>query len=137
MKLFRAIPLFGYVLIFYNLMAFTNEGVELGILSRSIYQFLLPSGKMIVITFRDGIILGGLAILFIEVFKSTRTTDAAILDHTFSALVFIGFLVEFIMIDKVADSTFFLLGAMSLIDVMAGMVITLSAARKDLLISGR
>ena len=80
-------------------------------------------------------IAGGLALLFIEILKSTRTTQSSTLEHLLSMLVFIIFIVEFLVVAGAGTNVFLLLGIMSLIDVMGGYAISIAVARKDLNIS--
>jgi len=86
------------------------------------------------------ITLIGLIVLYIEIFKSTRTSQISIVDHTLSTIVFVAFLVSWIVFPWTAgekgDSTFLLLTIMSFIDVIAGFTITIAAARRDFGIGG-
>ena len=79
----------------------------------------------------DALLVIGIFVLYIELVKSTRTQSSTLIEHAFSLLVFIGFLIEFIVIKDAATSTFFLLMLMSLLDVMAGFTITVSTAMRD------
>ena len=58
------------------------------------------------------------------------------LDHTFSMLVFVGFLIEFLMVADCGTSTFFVLMLMSLLDVISGFTVSIVAARRDFAIGG-
>jgi hypothetical protein len=49
----------------------------------------------------------------------------------FSTVLFIVFLIEFILTGAAASSTFFLLMAMSLVDVVAGFSISITGAGRD------
>jgi len=77
------------------------------------------------------VVLVGLVFLFVEVLKSTRTSQAAIFDHILSTLVLIVFLIEFIAVKGAGTSTFFILALMSLFDVIAGFTVTITTARRD------
>jgi hypothetical protein len=46
-------------------------------------------------------------------------------------LVFIVCLVEFLLLPNFQTSTFFILTVMSLLDVLAGVVVTIVSARRD------
>jgi hypothetical protein len=69
---------------------------------------------------------------YIEIFKATRPNNFSILDHVFSLLVFIAFLIEFIAFPQAGNSTFFLITLMAFIDVVAGFTVTISTARRDI-----
>jgi hypothetical protein len=54
-----------------------------------------------------------------------------VLDHLFSTIVFIAFLVEFLIVPGASTSIFFLLMIMALIDVMAGFSVSIRSAGRD------
>ena len=78
------------------------------------------------------LIIVGLLALFVEVFRSTRTSTASVLNHILSTLVFVAFLVEFITVERAGNSVFFILMVMALLDVIAGFSVTIFTARRDL-----
>ena len=72
-----------------------------------------------------------LGLLFFEILKATRTGGASVVDHAFSMIVFVVCLILFLIWDRAASSTFFLLMLMAMIDVIAGFSVTINAARRD------
>jgi hypothetical protein len=88
------------------------------------------------VSFGDLLILLSLAFLFIELLKSTSTGTAAIFNHALSMLVFIICLVEFLLHPAFATSTFFMIMIMALLDVLAGVVVTIVSARRDVEFAG-
>jgi hypothetical protein len=64
--------------------------------------------------------------------KATRTSSRSLFDHLLSTVVFIGALVEFLLVPQAASSVFAILLTMSLIDVLAGWSVSMRAARRDL-----
>lgn len=138
MKIIRSIPLFAILLIFYNAVIafFRMTTPELDILNYRLFEVTLPSQKPWAPTSKDALILLGLMVLYIEIIKSTSSSDQAIVEHVFSMFVFLVYLIEFLLFPYVADSTFLILCFMSLIDVIAGFTISISAARRDLSVSG-
>ncbi len=125
----RAIPLFVIPLAIYNLMMLGGDVHAL--LGQELFAFQLMSGARWVFTAHDAFIVGGVLVLYFEIFKSTGTGLASVLDHTLSMLVFIGFLVEFLLVKDCGTSTFFALALMSLLDVIAGFTVSIVAARRD------
>jgi hypothetical protein len=97
----------------------------------------MASGVEWVVTFGDVMVLLALILLFIELLKSTSTGTAAIFNHALSMLVFIICLVEFLLHPAFATSTFFLILVMSLLDVLAGVVVTIVSARRDVEFAGQ
>jgi hypothetical protein len=90
-----------------------------------------------VVSFGDLMVLVALVLLFIELLKSTSTGTSAIFNHALSMLVFIICLVEFLLHPAFATSVFFLIMIMSLLDVLAGVVVTIVSARRDVEFAGQ
>lgn len=131
MKLLTNIPLFTYLLAIYNIILFFGEKAGFGMQSK-VYTFTMLSGASVTIHVGEMLLMVGIAALYIEIFKATRTSSASIFDHLFSMLTFVAFLVEFLLVKEVADTTFILLTLMTFLDVVAGFTVTISTARRDL-----
>jgi len=139
MTVLKFLPLFALILVGYWLMH------QIGYFPQHINDVLfhvpLPSGQVWKPTWGDMVILIGLVFLYIEIFKSTRTSAISIIDHTLSTLVFVAFLVSWMVfpwaVGDASNSVFLILTVMSFIDVIAGFTITISAARRDLALGGR
>lgn len=99
--------------------------------SAELFSMTMLSGGVWSMTLKDLMILVALALLFIEVIKSTRTSNASVLDHMLSLGVFVLFLVEFLLVEGAANSLFFVLTIIALVDVLAGFTISLRAASRD------
>ena len=67
--------------------------------------------------------------------KSTRTSNASVLDHLLSTFVFVAFLVEFLLVRGAAHPVFFVLMVIALIDVLAGFSVSLRSAGRDISIN--
>jgi len=120
------IPLLAYV-------AFAGAGVDF---STSRFPITLPSAGVWQLTLGDILLAVGLFLLFFEILKATRTGGNSIVDHAFSMIVFVVCLILFLIWDRAATSTFFLLMLMAMIDVIAGFSVTINAARRDHSIGG-
>jgi hypothetical protein len=147
--IFNVFPLILIPVLIYNIWAFGSTAA--GVTSANLRQHLTESmftvpmasqeasaavaGAMSAVqwavTFGDLLILLSLGLLFIELLKSTSTGTAAIFNHALSMLVFIICLVEFLLHPAFATSVFFLIMIMSLLDVLAGVVVTIVSARRD------
>lgn len=90
-----------------------------------------------VMTFGDLMVFMSLVLLFVELLKSTSTGTAAIFNHALSMLVFIICLVEFLLGKQFATTPFFLIMIMALLDVLAGVVVTIISARRDVEFAGQ
>ena len=122
----RAVPLLGFVLVLANLLALLGEGFDTELL-----KFTMTSGVDMRLDAGDVVVIAGLLLLYVEIFKATRTTNASILDHVASLVVFVVALVEFLLLPRFAHGAFLALLVMTLIDVIAGFTVTLSSARRD------
>lgn len=125
----RAIPLFVIPLAIYNLLMLAGD--VNATLASELFSVDLMSGAHWVFTTGDAFVIGGVLVLYFEIFKATGTGLASVLDHTLSMAVFIVFLVEFLLVAACGTSTFFALALMSLLDVIAGFTVSIVAARRD------
>ena len=96
----------------------------------------LPSGTKWRPTIGQAVILIGVILLYVELFKSTQTHQTSIIDHMLSTFVFIGYFAFFLSKEWAVNEVFFVLMAMSFLDVVAGFTITISTARRDFSLGG-
>jgi hypothetical protein len=101
------------------------------VLAEPFFSMPMISGVKWVLTKGDAIVLLSILFLFLEIVKSTSTGTSTILNHSISLGIFILCLVLFLMNAKFATSTFFILMCMALLDVLAGVVVTIVSARRD------
>jgi hypothetical protein len=80
----------------------------------------------------DAFLLVSMGLLFVELIRATRTDTNSITNHILSFMLFVGCLLLFIFMPGFNQSVFFIYMAMTLLDPMAGFVVTTSAARRDL-----
>lgn len=80
----------------------------------------------------DAILLFALVMLFLEINKSTGTQSGSVINHGLSLGVFVVSLIAFLLLRNYGTSEFFLLTMMLLLDVIAGFVVTISSARRDI-----
>ena len=85
-----------------------------------------------------GDMLVTLAILLLtgEILKSTRIGILTVVDHGLSLVLFLGMLVEFLLVKQAASAIFFLLLVISFVDVLGGFAVTLRSAQRDLTVEG-
>jgi hypothetical protein len=84
----------------------------------------------------DMLLVLAILLLFGEMMKSTRIGVRTVVDHALSLILFLGMIVEFILVRQAATATFFLLLVVSFIDVLGGFAITLRSAQRDLTVEG-
>src|SRR5262245_10563789 len=117
----------------YNIIAFLMPGVTwTGVISTvhmvSGADWTMSAGEMLV----------ALAIVLLcgEAIKASRVSNRSVIDHALSLLLFLGMLVEFLLVKQAATATFFLLLVVSFIAVLGGFAVTLRSAQRDLTVEG-
>ena len=131
LSVLRAVPLLGFVLVLANLLALLGEGFDTELL-----KFAMTSGVDMRLDAGDLVVLLGLVLLYFEVFKATRTSNASIFDHITSFAVFVVALLEFMLLPAFAHGAFLSLLLMCLIDVIAGFTVPSISARRGFGASG-
>ena len=124
-----SIPLLAVSFVIYNIaVVFSGTGAPL---SQEIFAMNMMSGGRFSMTSGDLLLVFSLVLLFVEILKSTRSTNASVADHMLSTGVFILFLVEFLLVSSAATATFFVIMVMALIDVVAGFSVSIRSAGRD------
>jgi len=122
-------PLFLVSFAIYNMIAFLTPGTSWeGVL----FSVPMQSGATWLVSAGDLLLALSLLFLFFEMLKATRSYTRTIVDHLLSTLVFIAALVEFLLVKEAATSVFALLLLMSAVDVIAGWVVSMGSARRDI-----
>ncbi|TIX32830.1 MAG: hypothetical protein E5V34_07145, partial [Mesorhizobium sp.] len=129
--MFGAIPLLIVPFVLYNLGLLGIFGGGDDPWASQMFSIRMMSGGVFSMTLGDLIVLIGLILFFIEIVKSTRTSNASIMDHLLSTFVFVAFLVEFLLVKGAAHSVFFTLMVITLVDVLAGFSVSMRAATRD------
>jgi hypothetical protein len=134
--MFAAIPLLVLPVVAYNLIALTLSGGLNAVdadarMSLQLFSVRMSSHIDWMVTLGDVMIAASLGVLFVELLKSTTSRGVAIVNHALSMLLFVGCLLEFLLLPACATSTFFLITLMVLLDVLAGFIVTIVAARRD------
>lgn len=83
------------------------------------------------ITIGDLLMVASLMLLFVELLKSTDSEVSSLFNHGFSFMVFLLGLVQFLLYPPYATTVYFMLTLMAMLDVLAGFMVTISAARRE------
>lgn len=142
--IFSVFPLLAIPVIIYNIIAL---GVPVGAvvtsaagnsvapllaqLNDALIPISMPGGVTWELTGGDLLIVMSIALLFLEILKSTGTGTATIMNHAVSLMLFIVCFVQFLLMSNFATSTFFIIMIMTLLDMAAGVVVTIVSARRD------
>ncbi len=129
----RAIPLIIIPFIIYNVIALLGGDVPADdIFRKPLFNLPMLSGARWTFSWSDLLILLTMALLFAELIKSTYTASSSLIDHGLSMIVFIACIVEFLVVPQAATSVFFFIMTATLVDVVAGFMIGIRTARRDL-----
>jgi hypothetical protein len=141
--LMNAFPLLVVPVVMYNVMAIfamlggSDANAAFHTMTSVLFSVPMPSpGTSWSVSIGDILLLVGLFCLFFELIKSTQSDQLAIINHSLSLVVFVVCLIEFLLLRPFATSTFFLLSMMALLDVVAGFIVTIISARKDIEFGG-
>src|SRR6476659_447743 len=132
----RALPLMAIPLIAYNVLVMFSGGEAAAFFTQPLFTIQMIKGAQWAFTRGDMIIFITMLFLFAELVKATYTSSVSLIDHGLSMLVFIVCIVEFLVVNAAATSTFFFILIGSLVDVVAGFTIGIRVARRDLSIGG-
>jgi len=132
----RAVRFFTVFPLMYNILALGGATLSTvddmrARLDTDVFEIPMTSGVIWHITPGHALIAGSLLVLFFELLKSTGIGRAAVMNHAFSLILFVVCLVEFLLFPAFATSVFFMIMTMTLLDVMAGFMVTIAAARRD------
>ena len=125
------LPVVGYNLLVLALVPGARHGSADARMSEALFHVPKETGHLRSVTLGDLVVLVSLLILFVELLKSTGSRHIAIINHSLAMLLFIACLVEFLLFRAFATSAFFLLTVMVLLDVSAGFIMTIAAARRE------
>jgi len=125
--IFSFFPLLALVVVLANLCMFVlNIPFE-----NVLFAAKMPSGVVLGVSVGDGFVMLALILLYFEVWKAGRPR-ASVLDHALSMLLFVICLIEFLLVPKATHPVFLILTLITLLDVVAGFTVSLSAARRDI-----
>ena len=113
----------------YNMIAFLTPGVSW---TAPVTTVHMMSGQDWVLTWGDILLAFAIFLLWVELVKSTRAGMRSVMDHILSMALFIAMLVEFLLVQRAATSTFFLLMAIALVDVLAGFIVGMRTATRQI-----
>ena len=151
MGIFTYFPLLAIPVIVYNLMAwggaiFGGAGTVVERLREPLFE--VPMASTITTTTAAGEVISqrmtwpltpgdlllalSLFLVFVELLKSTGTGRSSIINHALSFVIFVVCMIQFLLFAPFATSVFFLITVMALLDVLAGFIITVVTARRDI-----
>lgn len=121
------IPIFLYMMIALT----AGDGGTQARLAGNTLSVPMMSGGRWLFSLGDFVLLVGLIFLFIEILKAARTKSDAIVNHSLSMVLLLVCVIAFLAFPGFGTSVFFLLMVMTLLDVVAGPIVSIVAARRD------
>jgi hypothetical protein len=136
----RAMYLLGFPLLvipfaIYNIVAFIFA-LPTDVWGAQATAVHMASGQLWVLSWEDILLAGSLLLLWIEIIKSAQIGVRTIVDHVLSMLLFVGMLVEFLLVKSVGTSTFFLLLVICLVDALAGFIVSVRSSQRQVEVEG-
>lgn len=126
------VPLLIIPIILYLFVSMTaGEGGTALRLQANLFSMPMMSGGRWAFSIGDLILFVGLIFLFIEILKAARTKSDAIVNHSLSMVLLLFCVIAFLAFPGFGTSVFFLLMVMTLLDVVAGPIVSIVAARRD------
>ncbi len=119
----------------YNIVAFIFA-LSNDVWTTSATTVHMMSGQDWVLTWEDILLAFAIFLLWIEIIKSTRIGMRSVMDHILAMVLFVCMLVEFLLVGRAATSTFFLLTAIALVDVLAGFIVGMRSSQRQIEIEG-
>lgn len=133
---FRVIPLLLFPMLLYAAVALSmNDGSVLSSLNQPFFSAHLPSGALFVVSRGYGFVMLTAFLLFIEIIKSTRASNVALVENGIAFLLFTFAFVLFLLNQAFGTIEFALIMMMMLIDFMAGFIVMAISTRRDTMIS--
>jgi hypothetical protein len=132
MRVLLMAPLLILPVLIYSLVALSSGNAgALGSLQSEIFGMPMISGGRWVFALGDFILLVGLICLFVEILKAARTKSDALINHSLSMVLLLVAVISFLILPGFGTSVFFLLMIMCVLDVVAGPIVSIVAARRD------
>ena len=135
--MYQMFPLLAVSLIIFSILTFTGAADVGDVPWHDVSLLDLPmvSGDRWNITGGDFFLLVSMGLLFVELLRSTKTGSESIMNHALSVVVFVAALLLFIIVQGFGNSVFFIFLSMTLLDFMAGFIVTTVTARRDLAVA--
>lgn len=121
------VPIIAYILVALS----AGDGGTYARLGSTMFSMSMISGHRWIFSVGDCLLLIGLVFLFVEILKAARTKGDAIVNHSLSMILLLFCVVAFLAFPGFGTSVFFLLTIMAVLDVVAGPIVSIVAARRD------
>jgi hypothetical protein len=124
-------PLLALSLAFFSVVGWTSPEGRRPWYEVDVLQIRLMSGDNWHVSGGHLFLVFSMVLLFIEIVRATSSGFGALINHALSMLVFVFALIMFLTSPGYGNSIFFIYVSMTALDVMAGIIITVVASRRD------
>jgi hypothetical protein len=132
MAIMTIFPLLILPGLFYAILAAPHGGAGVNeYLATQVFAIDMAGGSKWVLTHGHLYIIFAIFCLFVEIIKSVRPTTKAMIDLSLSVGVFIIMLILFLLVPGFGTTEFFLIMLMSILDFMAGAIVMVNSAKRD------
>jgi len=133
----QSFPLLAVSLLLFTGPTLLSSGAERPWYQAEAFSIQMMSGDMWRISAGDLFLTLSMILLFVEILRATRSGGESIINHAFSVIVFVCSLMLFLTRPGYGNSTFFIYMSMTLLDFLAGFIITTVTARRDISLAPR
>jgi hypothetical protein len=135
--MFRAFPLLIIAVIVYAIFGFAQEATHSAAnaaakLAAPFFNVPMPMNSTWTVSIGDLMLILALVLLFFELVRATNARRVEIINHSLSLIVFIICLVAFLLFPGFQTTVFFLITLMTLMDVLAGFIVTIVSSRREI-----
>jgi hypothetical protein len=127
-------PLLLIPLAIYNIIVFLMPSVSL---TAMLFALPLPSGEEWQVALGDLLLVLGIVMLLLEVIRGARPGAKFLTDHLLSLIVCAGAAAEFLLWPRFANSTYFLLTLLVVVDFLTGVSLRVRRAAPAATAPGR
>lgn len=124
-------PLLALPALAYALLAAWRGPEVNAYLAEPVFTIAMAGGGQWLFTNGHLYVIFSVLCLFFEIIKSVRPTTSALIDNSLSVGLFILLLVLFILVPGFGTTEFFLITLMTVLDFMAGAIVMVNSARRD------
>ena len=132
---FRLFPLLIIPTAIYAIVGAAGGDVP-ATMAGAVFSVTLPSGAYLTVTTGYLLVMFAAAIFFVELLKSTRPTNIALIETGLSFGVYTIGLILFLLVPLFGTIEFFLINNMMLLDFLAGAIVMTFVARRDISYQG-
>jgi hypothetical protein len=91
----------------------------------TVFSIPLGHGRELALSLGDLLIIYSMLLLYIEVLKGARFGSKGVMDHILSFILFVAIAAELALVPEAESSTLLLLAALSFVDVITGISLTI------------